>query len=121
MVVNLSTFTYSACHLNECLKKFYAGLGRKKAKSISPAVIWQPGNIQRHLTALGRPFNLRTDETFNSSNQLLDAVLKVNKANGKTKPVQHKDSLSEADKVRLQEYFADVLQTEDSYKLQSYC
>ena len=38
--------------------------------------------VQRHLPTLEHPFNLRSDEAFNSSNQMLDAVLKVYKANG---------------------------------------
>ena len=77
--------------------------------------------IQRHLTSLKRSFNIRDDKEFMTSNNLLDAVLKRNKAEGKSKPVQHKESITEADKARLNEYFEDVLDSNDTYKLQSYC
>ena len=35
--------------------------------------------------------------------------------------MEHKDVLMEEEKVRLNGYFADVLEAEDSYKLQSFC
>ena len=114
--------TCSAEDLNECLKKLYAGLRTRKGGKYQPGSYQSARSaIQRQLTVLGRSFNLRTDHAFNSSNQLLDAVLKVNKSTGLTKPVKHKDTLSQADKERLDLYFADVLTTEDTYKLQSYC
>jgi len=53
--------------------------------------------------------------------QILDSVLKTNKATGACKPVQHKDAINAEDKARLQTYFADVLETNDTYKLQSFC
>ena len=82
-----------ASHLNNCLKKFYAGLRMTKGENYqTSSYLAARSIILRHLPALGRPFNLCTDETFNSSNQLLDVVL--NKANRTTKPVQHKDSMS---------------------------
>ena len=48
-------------------------------------------------------------------------MLKRNKAEGKTQKVQHKDALTDADKDRLATYFEDVLETQDTRKLQSYC
>ena len=55
------------------------------------------------------------------SNRILDVVLKHNKAHGLAKPVEHKDAITEEGKVRLRAYFADVLETQDTYKLQSFC
>ena len=77
--------------------------------------------IQRHLTYLKRPFNVRSDSVFNRSNQILDAVVKHKKAHGLAKRVEHRDAITEEDKVRLRAYFADVLGTQDMYKLQSFC
>ena len=76
--------------------------------------------IQRKLTALKRPFNLRDDAAFRDSNIVLDAVLKRNKVEGKSHKVQHKDAITDADKDRLAEYFKDVLDCQDTYKMQ-YC
>ena len=63
---------------------------------------------------------MRSDSAFNASNRILDAVLK-HKAHGLAKPVEHKDATSEEDKVRIRAYIADVLETQDTYKLQSFC
>ena len=83
----------------------------------------QPPNfrsaLQRHLTDLKRPFDSRAT-TFKRSNGVLDAVLKRNKASGYCKPVKHKDVLTAANKDRLTNYFADVLETQDTYKVQSF-
>ena len=76
--------------------------------------------IQRHLTYLKRPFNVRSDSAFTASNQILDAVLK-HQAHGLAKPVEHKDAITELDKVRLRAYFPHVLETQDTYKLQPFC
>ena len=87
--------TCSAEDLNECLKKLYAGLRTRKGGKYQPGSYQSARSaIQRQLTVLGRSFNLRTDHAFNSSNQLLDAVLKVNKSTGLTKPVKHKDTVA---------------------------
>ena len=89
MVVDLSTC--SASHFNDYLKKFYAGLQMQKGEKYQPrSYLAARSAVQQHLAALGRPSNLRNNETINRSNQLLDAVLKVNKVNSKTKPMQHK-------------------------------
>ena len=61
---------------------------------------------------LKRPIDLRS-ASFKRSNEVLDAVLKGNKAQGYCKPVPHKDALTEEDKVRLNSYFADVLEADD--------
>ena len=72
------------------------------------------------MSYLKRPLDLR-GASFKRSNEVLDAVLKGNKAQGYCKSVQHKDVLTEEDKVRLNSYFADVLEADDTYKLQSFC
>ena len=54
-------------------------------------------------------------------NKVIDAVLKQNKTAGLCKPVQHKDAISDDDKVRLGKHFADVLETRDTYTLQGFC
>ena len=60
------------------------GLTYQKGSYMSPR-----SAIQRHLTYLKRPFNVRSDSAFNASdsafnasNRILDAVLKHNKAHG---------------------------------------
>jgi len=112
----------SAEVLNDCLSKFYAGLKTKKGEKYQrTSYLCARSAIQRHLTFLKRPFDLRGDVAFRRSNQILDAVLKNNKATGACKPVQHKDAINAEDKARLQTYFADVLETDDTYKLQSFC
>ena len=37
------------------------------------------------------------------------------------RPVVHKEVITEFDQGRLGSYFADVLRTDDTYKLQSFC
>ena len=118
-------FDFEKCsteELGQVLKRFYGGLRKKNGD------VYQPGGylaaraaIQRRLNALKRPFNVREDAAFRESNIVLDAVLKRNKAEGKTQKVQHKDALTDADKDRLAMYFEDVLETQDTRKLQSYC
>ena len=120
--INLDLNTCTAAQLNDCLKSFYFGLRTKNGKVYQRnSYVAARSAIQRQLTSLKRPFNLRCDSDFASSNRLLDTVLKKNKAEGKARPVQHKESISEADKLRLSEYFQDVLESDDTYKLQSYC
>ena len=63
---------------------------------------------------------MRSDSAFNASNRILDAVLKHNKALGLAGPVEHKDAITKENKVRLRAYFADVLETQDTYKPQSF-
>ena len=70
--------------------------------------------IQRSLTILKRPFNIRSGEDFQNSNRVLDAVLKKNKAEENARPVQHKEAISAADKERLDAYFQDVLTCNDT-------
>lgn len=120
LTIDLQTCTSS--ELNDCLRKFYCGLRTKKGEKYQKSsYLGARSALQRHLTDLKRPYNLRQDAAFNESNRVLDAVLKANKASGQCKLVQHKEAMSEADKTRLQDYFADVLDSQDTYKLQSYC
>lgn len=120
--INIDLATCSASDLDDCLKKFYGGLRTKKGLTYQKGSYMSARSaIQRHLTYLKRPFNVRSDSAFNASNRILDAVLKHNKAHGLAKPVEHKDAITEEDKVRLRAYFADVLETQDTYKLQSFC
>ena len=114
---NFDLATCSASDLDDCLKKFYGGLRTKKG------VTYQKGSymsarsaIQRHLTYLKRPFNVRSNSVLNASDRILDAVLKRNKAHGLAKPVEHNDPITEEDKVRLRAYFADVLETQDEHR-----
>ena len=44
----------------------------------------------------------------------MDAVLKRNKAKGKSHKVQHKDAITDADKDRPAEYFKDVLDYQET-------
>lgn len=119
--IPLDLATCSASDLNQCLAKFYTGLKTKKGGSYQRgSYLSARSAIQRRLAELQRPFNLRKDGAFITSNRLLDASLKKKKAEGQSKPVQHKESISSPDKVRLDEYFSDVLETQDTYKLQSY-
>ena len=69
---------------------------------------------------LNRPFNIRTDCEFQNSNLVLDAVLRKNEAIGNARPVQHEETLSEADMKRLKEWFEDALTSDCAYKLQSF-
>ena len=120
--INIDLATCSASDLDDCLKKFYGGLRTKKGLTYQKGSYMSARSaIQRHLTYLKRPFNVRSDSAFNASNRILDAVLKHNKAHGLAKPVEHKDAITEEDKVRLRTYFADVFETQDTYKLQSFC
>ena len=120
--IGLELATCSAEELDECLRKFYGGLRAKTGGVyLKSSYLCAGSAIQRHFTNLKRSFNLRSDVSFKRSNEILDAVLKNNKATGSCKHVQHKDVLSEEDKTRLSSYFADVLVTDDTYKLQSFC
>ena len=115
--------TCTSEEVNDGLKGFYFGL-RKKTGGMYQASSYVSARsaIQRHLTSLKPSFNIRDDKEFMTSNNSLDAVLKRNKAElGESKPVQHKESITEAEKVRLNECFEDVLDSDDTYKLQSYC
>jgi len=76
-------------------------------------------SARKTVTAINRV--LRDDAAFRDSNIVLDAVLKRNKAEGNSHKVEHKDAITDADKDRLAEYFKDVLDCQDTYKLQSYC
>ena len=55
------------------------------------------------------------------SNVVLDGVLTKNKKDGMERPVVHKEVTTEFDQERLGNYLADVLTTDDTYKLRSFC
>ena len=80
--INIDLATCSASDLDDCLKKFYGGLRTKKGLTYQKGSYMSARSaILRHLTYQKRPFNVRTASVFNASNQIVDAVLKHNKAN----------------------------------------
>ena len=100
--LGISLETCSAPELADVLKKYYGGLRKKNGDCYQPGgYLSARAAIQRKLTALKRPFNLRDDAAFRDSNIVLDAVLKRNKAEGKSHKVQHKDAITDADKDHL--------------------
>jgi len=118
---SISLETCSAVELDDCLKKFYFGLRTKDGAVYQrSSYVAARSAIQRQLTIFKRPFNIRSGDAFQNSNRVLDAVLKKNKAQGKARPVRHKEAISAADKERLEAYFEDVLTSDDTYKLQSF-
>ena len=58
---------------------------------------------------------------FRDSTIVLDTVLKRNKAERKPHKVQHKDAITDSDKDCLGEYFKDVLEDQETHKLQAFC
>ena len=65
--------------------------------------------VPANIAELGCPFNICSGQAFNRANRLLDGVLKENKREGKESQVQRKSPLSDDDRQRLAEFFADVL------------
>ena len=109
--------TCLAEELDDCLRKFWQGLKTKRGETYQrSSYLCARSALQRQLSYLKRPLDLRK-ASFKRNNEVLDVVLKRNKAQGYCKPVQQKDVLTEEDKVRLNSYFADVLEAGDTHKL----
>ncbi len=86
--IKLDLKTCSAEELEDCLRQFYPGLKTKKGSTYQKtSYMCSRSAIQRQLSMLERPFNLRNDAAFASSNRILDAVLKSNKTTGLSRPV----------------------------------
>ena len=106
---------------DDYLRKFYQGLKKKNGETYQRSSYLCAGSaLQRHLWSLTRPLDFHS-ASLKRNNEVLDAVLKRNKAQEYCKPLQHKDVLTEEDRVRLNSYFADVLEADDTYKLRSFC
>ncbi|XP_065198987.1 uncharacterized protein LOC135830688 [Sycon ciliatum] len=69
--------------------------------------------IQRQLTSHGRQFNVHTDVEFQKLNDVLDGVLKKNKREGHSNPVQHKDPIKDIDIDKIS-YFFDRSKTAEN-------
>ena len=106
----LNWLTSTAADLNDWLRSFYAELknaGTGKALSPSSLVGIRAG-IQRKLkqAPISRNLNILTGEEFMSANVMLEARCKGYVQEGNALP-QHKTPIEDADKVKLEAYFAE--------------
>ena len=120
--LTLDLTSCSAVEFDGVLHKFHAGLRTKTGGFYKrSSYLAARAGIQSHLDALNCRVNIFSQTKFCGSSNVLDAVLKKNKSDGLERQVLHNDAITEEDKKRLGTYFADVLETNDTYKLQFFC
>ena len=109
--ITLDTKICTVEELNDSLKAIYFGISKKTGG------LYQAGRyisacsaIQRHLISPKRTLSIHDSEEFMTSNWL-DVVgcgFEENKAEGSSKPVLHKESISEADKMQNSVVWCDL-------------
>ena len=100
--------------LNNVLCRCYISMRRKDGGYYQePGYHGFRAAIQRQLTCHDRQFNVHTDVEFQKSNDVLDGVLKRNKREGHSNPVQHKDPITDIDMDKIS-YFFDRSKTAEN-------
>ena len=93
--VQFNLKTCLAEELDDCLRKFYQGLKTKKGETYRrSSYLCARSALQRHLLYMKHLLDWRS-ASFKQSNEVLEAVLKGNKAQGYCKPALPKDVLTE--------------------------
>ena len=106
--------TCSEDELAPLLEGFYCDLRRQDgSKYKRSSYLAARSAIQRHLSSLGRPFNIVSSPVFKRANDVLNGVLKAKKRDGEEADVLHKEAVSEEDWVKIMAYFKDVEDTKD--------
>lgn len=93
----------TAAELNSMLRFFYAEAKTKSGRKYSkPALIGIRAALNRYLRnpPYHREFNLMTDQSFSSSNQVLAGIVKTMKRAGQDKS-KHHEPIAQADLVKL--------------------
>ena len=120
------------CDLQSCteqelaniLARFYAEVRTKNGEVYRrSSLLALRAALQRHISfeAKRTDVNLVTGSQFRKANQLLDAVLKENKREGKEPVVKHKPPISTGDLKKLDEYFLGVEDAADPVRLTYFC
>lgn len=107
--------------LASVLEGFYADARKKDGSEFKRnSLMAARGALNRHLLSLRADVNLFQGDVFRKSNAVLNGILKDKKRSGREAAVAHKTSLSDADLMKIEEYFSDILECQDPRKLTFY-
>ena len=103
------------------LEGFFADTRRKNGENYKRnSMLAARAAINRHLSSVRPSINIFTDSAFVNTNRVLDGILKEWKRLGQEPAVDHKDAITNGDLKKLEQYFADIHQTQDPQKLSMY-